>query len=114
MDPFTLLVLVGLATLGAFTIFLLITGVAYVVLFVLLGIFIAATIVVGATGDYLYNKKVAAGKVSFRLPFYLRLKGWQIGHNDGAQFKNGLVFDKKRNQIVSIVRSVDIDPMTTR
>lgn len=63
----------------------------------------------GCIGDILHNRKVRRGDAQYRLPFYLRWRGWEMGplrHADPSDYKFGIVYDKTNNRIVPIFRSI--------
>jgi len=108
MDPFTLLVLVGLASLGAMTIAYVVAVIAYAVVFAGLLVLVVIITIAGIIGDYYYNRKMVRGEVPYRLPWYFRWKGWQIRHDpDIYYYKSGMFFDSRVNRIVCMVRLTD-------
>ncbi len=109
MEPFTLLVLVGLASVGVVTIAYIATAVAYVIFFAVLCVLVVAIAIDGIVGDYFYDKKMLRGEVKYRLPWYYRLKGWQVGQDRDSRhdYQNGLIVDSRTNKWVPIVRLKD-------
>lgn len=104
MNPFTLLVLVGLAALGAGVL----AAFAYVIFFAILFVFVIAVMVVGAIGDHFYDKKMLRGETPYRLPWYFRWKGWQVGGSpDTYTYKTGMFYDRRVNRIIGMSRLID-------
>ena len=64
------------------------------------------TIIAGFIGDYFYNKKVANGKASYRLPFHHRWSGWQLGYAppDDDYYKSALFYEKRSNAFLCIIK----------
>lgn len=102
MDPL-ILVLIGLAALGAGVLAAFAAAVAYVILFAMLFVFVIVVMIAGTIGDHFHNKKVLRGEAPYRLPWYYRWKGWQVGGSSDI-WKTGLFYDRRVNRIVCIAR----------
>jgi hypothetical protein len=77
------------------------------ILFLVYAIFVGVFAIFGATGDWLHNRKVARGEAEYRLPFYLRWKGWVTGPargRDPSGMKFGMHHDKSHNRVIPIWR----------
>ncbi|MBI4120830.1 MAG: hypothetical protein HY457_01045 [Parcubacteria group bacterium] len=108
MDPFTLAVLIGLASLGAAVIAAFATAMAYAILFALLFLTVVGIAIVGMIGDHFYTKKMLRKEAPYRLPWYYRWKGWRVGGDpDSHDYKRGMFYDRRVNHLVGMVRSTN-------
>lgn len=108
MDPLTLLVFFGLVSLGALVVAAFAAAMACVALFALLFMITAVIAITGTIDDYFYNKKMLRKEAPYRLPWYYRWKGWEVGaNNDAYKYQSGMFYDPRINQIVGMVRLTD-------
>jgi hypothetical protein len=63
---------------------------------------------IGFGGDWLYNKKVDAGKAKERLPFHLRWDGWEPGHmgDDDPEWVNSYFYNWRTGKAEKISQHV--------
>jgi hypothetical protein len=65
---------------------------------------VLAFIIAGAVSDYLYGRKMRAGKAPYLLPFYLRWRGWLEGYEETAGFTNRTYRDPRVHRVVPVTR----------
>ena len=106
MELFTLLVLIGLASVGALAVAYIIAAAFLAVCAVTSLILVVLFVINGIIGDYFYDKKVSRGKAEFRLPWFYRWRGWRIGHDsdNSADYQNSVYLDREGNRWVPVVR----------
>src|SRR5437868_1457818 len=110
MDPLSALVLVGLLSLGFLTVAALFAGLLYVLLWALVVLAVVVIIVAGIVSDYLYERRRKRENLPYRLAWYYRWKGWQIGRltpdMTGFGWKDGMIYDRKERRLVPMIRRV--------
>lgn len=111
MESFALLVLVGLASVGAMIIVpYILVAIAYMLFFAAFCVLVVMIVIAGIVGDYFYDKRMLRGEVKYRLSWYYRFGGWRVdrGRRENTHdYQNVLILDHRTNEWVSIVRFRD-------